>query len=317
MQLSRHERRERGMSETALQTTGQVVPLRAGGRVTAIIPQSVEEVFRLATAVAKSGLAPSTMNTAEKITIAIMHGAEIGLPPMQAIQRIAVVNGRPALWGDSVPALLWARGFKIDETMDGVDDERGASCSVTRPDGTKITRRFTIGDAKLAGLWGKAGPWKQYPDRMLQMRARGYAARDGAADVLSGLYVAEEVQDIDITPKRKSSAECKRDGTQQRFDEIRRQIAAATDADEVKRIVADNHDELSTMAAGWADLIAGDAETKVIELSTIDQPAKLREIERDLDAMTPAAVHDKHSKAIMAMDEDGRTAALEMIQAKT
>jgi hypothetical protein len=89
--------------------------LRAGGKVTAIIPQSVEEVFRLATAIAKSGLAPSTMRTAEQITIAIMHGAEIGLPPMQAVQRIAVVNGRPTIWGDAVPALLLSRGFKLDE----------------------------------------------------------------------------------------------------------------------------------------------------------------------------------------------------------
>lgn len=305
------------MSETALQTTGHVVPLRAGGRVTAIIPQSVEEVFRLAKAMAASGLAPNGMKSVEQITIAIMHGAEIGLPPMQSVQRIAVVNGRPTIWGDAVPALLLARGFKIREWVDGAGDARAAHCEVMRPDGDKIERAFSIGDARKANLWEKAGPWKQYPERMLQMRARGYAARDGAADVLSGLYVAEELQDIDTTPKRKSSAECKRDGTQGRFDEIRRQIAAATDADEVKRIVADNHDELSTMAAGWADLIAGDAETKVIELSTIDQPAKLREIERDLDAMTPDEVHKKHAAKIMAMDEDGRTAALEMIQAKS
>lgn len=303
------------MSETALQTTGQVVPLRAGGRVTAIIPQSVEEVFRLATAVAKSGLAPSTMRTAEQITIAIMHGAEIGLPPMMAIQKIAVVNGRPTIWGDALPALLLARGFRLDEAIDGTDDGRGATCTVIRPDGSKITRRFTIGDAKLAGLWGKAGPWKQYPDRMLQMRARGYAARDGAADVLSGLYVAEEVQDIDIAPKRKSSAECKRDGTQARFDEIRRQIAAAHDAETVKRIIADNHDELSTMAAGWADLINGDAETRVLELSTIDQPAVLREIERALSSKDPSAVEVEFKDRILAMDEDGREAAVEMIQA--
>lgn len=303
------------MSETALQTTGHVVPLRAGGRVTAIIPQSVEEVFRLATAVAKSGLAPSTMRTAEQITIAIMHGAEIGLPPMMAIQKIAVVNGRPTIWGDALPALLLARGFRLDEAIDGTDDGRGATCTVIRPDGSKVTRRFTIGDAKLAGLWGKAGPWKQYPDRMLQMRARGYAARDGAADVLSGLYVAEEVQDIDITPKRKSSAECKRDGTQQRFDEIRRQIAAATDVETVKRIIADNHDELTTMAAGWADLINGDAETRVLDLSTIDQPAVLREIERALDTKDASAVEIEFRDRIMAMDEDGRTAALDMIQA--
>ena len=75
---------------------------------------------------------------------------------------------------------------------------------MTRPDGTEVTRTFTKAQAKTAGLWDKGGPWKQYPDRMLQMRARAYAARDAAADVLSGLYVREEIdggQLVDATPK--------------------------------------------------------------------------------------------------------------------
>lgn len=294
-----------------------VVPLRAGGRVQAIIPDTVEEVFRIAKAVAASGLAPNGMRSPEQITIAIMHGAEIGLPPMQAIQRIAVVNGRPAIWGDAVPALLLARGFKIIETMDGVEDARGATCCVVRPDGTKIERRFTIGDAKIAGLWGKAGPWKQYPDRMLQMRARGFAARDGAADVLSGLYVAEELHDIDLTPKRKSSAECKRDGTQGRFDEIRRQIAAATSKEDIDRIESDHEAEIAVMAGRWAEIVSDEIAARREDLSApVDQQAVLRDIERALDAKPAADVEREFSTAIMAMDEDGRTAALEMIQAK-
>ena len=294
-----------------------VVPLRAGGRVQAIIPDTVEEVFRIAKAVAASGLAPNGMRSPEQITIAIMHGAEIELPPMQAIQRIAVVNGRPAIWGDAVPALLLARGFKIIETMDGVEDARGATCCVVRPDGTKIERRFTIGDAKIAGLWGKAGPWKQYPDRMLQMRARGFAARDGAADVLSGLYVAEELHDIDLTPKRKSSAECKRDGTQGRFDEIRRQIAKATTKEDIDRIESDNEAEIASMATRWAEIVNDELAAKREDLSApVDQQAVLREIERALDTKPAAEVEREFSSAIVAMDEDGRTAALEMIQAK-
>jgi hypothetical protein len=174
--------------------------LKTGGQIAPIIPTTIDEVFRLATGIAKSGLAPKSMTTPEQISIALMTGLELGLPPMQAIQRIAVVNGRPTLWGDALPALLWSRGFKIDEQI--ADD--GARCTITRPDGTTITRTFTEKDARKAGLWGKAGPWQQYPSRMLQMRARGFAARDGAADVLAGLYLAEEVQDEsmkDVTPR--------------------------------------------------------------------------------------------------------------------
>lgn len=304
------------MSEVAI-IPPAVVPLRAGARVQAIIPQTVEEVFRLATAIHKSGLAPSTMSKVEQITVAIMHGMELGLPPMTSVQKIAVVNGRPTIFGDAVPALLLSRGFRLVEKMDGVDDARGATCCVIRPDGTKIERRFSIGDAKIAGLWGKAGPWKQYPDRMLQMRARGFAARDGAADVLAGLYIAEEAQDIEIVRTRKSSAECKRDGTQGRFEDIRRQIAAATTVADIDRIESDNEAEIASMATRWAEIVNDELAAKREDLSApVDQQAVLREIERALDTKPAAEVEREFSSAIVAMDEDGRTAALEMIQAK-
>ncbi len=171
-----------------------VLPIRGGRASPAIIPESIEEAYRLAQYVSKSGLAPQGMKTPEQCMVAIMHGLEIGLPPMQAIQKIAVINGRPSIWGDAVPALLWSHGFRLTEES----TENGHKCTITRPDGSVVTRQFTIEDAKTAGLWNKGGPWKQYPQRMLQMRARSLAARDGAADVLAGMYLAEEAQDIPV-----------------------------------------------------------------------------------------------------------------------
>jgi hypothetical protein len=312
------------MSETAIQklepAPSNVAPLRAGGRVTAIIPQSVEEVFRIAKAICASGLAPTGMKSVEQITVAIMYGAEIGLSPMMAVQRIAVVNGRPTIWGDAIPALLLARGFQIIETMDGEGDARGCTCKVVRPDGTEIERRFSIGDAKTAGLWGKAGPWKQYPDRMLQMRARSYAARDGAADVLSGLYLTEEAQDIQVGSERKSSAEGKRDGTVKRWNGLREQIAKAPDIETIGRIRAENAEEIATLPASWAHELEETIAFRLRDLepsAASDQSAVLREIERALDSKPPEEVTREFSTAIMAMDEDGRETAMEMIKAKS
>lgn len=199
-----------------------VVQLKAGGQISPIIPQTIEEVFRLSQGIAASGLAPQGMNTPEQITVAILTGLEIGLPPMFAIQKIAVINGRPSIWGDAVPALLWSRGFKLREWIEGEDDARVAHCEVTRPDGSKIERTYSVQQAKKAGLWqtqekvkrkSKEGgyyekdndsPWFRFQERMLPMRARGYACRDGAADVLSGLYLREELDEPmrDITPAK-------------------------------------------------------------------------------------------------------------------
>lgn len=205
-----------------------VVALKAGGQIAGIVPQTIEEVFRLAKCISVTGLAPQGMNTPEQITVAIMTGLEIGLPPMFAIQKIAVINGRPAIWGDAVPALLWSNGFKLREWIEGTDNDRVAHCEVTRPDGTKIERTYSVKQAIKAGLWqvqekvkrkSKDGgyyekdndsPWFRFQERMLPMRARGYASRDGAADALSGLYIAEELQQPpmrDVTPAKSAPLE--------------------------------------------------------------------------------------------------------------
>ena len=215
--------------------------------ISGLVPQTLDDVYRLATAIAKSGLAPQAMKTPEQITVAILTGLELGLKPMFALNKIAVVNGRPTLWGDGIPALLWSRGFDIREWFDGEDI---AMCEVTRPNGVKVVRSFTVDDAKAAGLWGKQGPWKQYPKRMLAMRARAFSARDGAADVLGGLYVAEEVieggslsGEGNSEPfKRKSSAAAKRDGTDAKFNELRGQIANCSDPSELLMLRENNRD---------------------------------------------------------------------------
>ena len=263
---------ECGMTDAAEKKPSTAVALRAGGAISAIVPQSIEEVYRVANCIAASGLAPAGMKTAEQVTVAILTGMEVGLPPMFAIQKIAVINGRPSIWGDAVPALLWSRGFKLLEWS--VDEV--AHCEVTRPDGTVIERSFSVAQAKKANLWGKAGPWAQYPDRMLQMRARGLACRDGAPDVLSGLYLAEEVQEArDITPdaemtaleapKRKSSSAAKKDGTSELFEAIKAKVREATGQRDLLIAIRQEHDaDWAQMPARWVEILDNEYEDALL-----------------------------------------------------
>jgi hypothetical protein len=99
----------------------------------------------------------------------------------------------------------------IKERIEGAGDARMAVCEAKRRgEPEPIRRTFSVADAKKAGLWGKQGPWQQYPERMLQMRARAFALRDGFADVLGGLYLREEIEDAqpmrDITPREEPPA---------------------------------------------------------------------------------------------------------------
>jgi hypothetical protein len=122
-------------------------------------------------------------------------GLEVGLSPMQSIQNIAVINGRPSIWGDSMLALCQNhRDFEsIDENQS--TNEKGV-CIVKRRGMEPQTRTFTVDDAKKAGLWGKQGPWQTSPARMLKLRARAFALRDTFADALRGLQSAEEQRDV-------------------------------------------------------------------------------------------------------------------------
>ena len=191
-----------------VQTEAPRLPsLQSGGAVRAIVPQDFDGAWRIATAVCKAGMAPKGLDTPEKAMVAIMHGMEVGLTPMAALQSIAVVNGRPTIWGDGAIGLVRGSGRCewIKERIDGEGDAMVAICEVKRKgEADPIKGRFSVADAKKASLWGKSGPWQQYPKRMLAMRARAFALRDGFADILRGLGIAEEVQDFqpirDVTP---------------------------------------------------------------------------------------------------------------------
>jgi hypothetical protein len=178
------------------------VPVAAGPRGLQL--NTLEEMWRFSQYVAKSGLAPKGMQSPEAVFVAIEMGAEIGMTAMSSIQNIAVINGRPAIWGDALLGVCKASGVfdeeAFSETISNTGEHREAICTVRRlPNGKPCTRKFSVVDAKAAQLWGKAGPWQQYPARMLQLRARAFALRDTFPDVLRGFRMAEEAQDyIDV-----------------------------------------------------------------------------------------------------------------------
>lgn len=186
------------MTDTALTTTeNRPRPSMAvGGNVGALIPQDIEQAFRIAQALAHSGMTPNGFKTPETCFVAIMAGAELGLPPFQSLQSFAIINNRPTLWGDALMAVVRTNGFKVREWMEGEGDDMEAFCEVIRPDNGDVAEAsFSVADAKTAGLWKKSGPWSTNPKRMLKMRARAFAIRDGAADVLRGFQIREEVED--------------------------------------------------------------------------------------------------------------------------
>lgn len=162
-----------------------------------LAPQNMPEALQFAEVLAKSTIVPRDyQGKPANILVAMLQGMELGLGPIQALQGIAVINGRPSVWGDTLLAIVQGSGLLEGFSETQTDD--AATCVVKRKGIGEATRVFTVADAKKAGLWGKQGPWSQYPKRMMQMRARSFALRDMFADVLRGIQSAEEQQDIPI-----------------------------------------------------------------------------------------------------------------------
>lgn len=207
-----------------------VVQLRAGTGLAPIIPSSFEDVQRMAKMAVAAGLAPRTYNDDDtaataKATAAILHGLECGVPPMQAMQNIAVINGRTVMWGELLVAVLLSHGFKVKMWTEGSGDARTGRARLTRPDGDVTEASFSVAQAKQARLWdtrekirkkGKNGEfyeaandsaWHRFPEDMLEWKALGRANRRGGSDATRGLMIRQDMDHEsgemrDVTPRQ-------------------------------------------------------------------------------------------------------------------
>lgn len=172
-------------------------------------PKSTAEAMELAKTLASSQLIPKAFQQRPgDVFVAMMWSHSLGIPIVQGLQGIAVINGKPSLYGDALLAVCMGSGqmADIEETVTGNADNLTATCKVTRRGKpTPVVSTFSMADARAAGLLGKPGPWKQYTSRMLKMRARAFALRDAFPDVLSGIASAEEMQDVEGTATEKAT----------------------------------------------------------------------------------------------------------------
>lgn len=213
-------------------------------------PGSFDALVKFAERMSHTALVPKSFHgKPDDIVAAVMFGADLGLAPLQSLQSVAVVNGRPTIWGDAALAVCQAHSAWewIRETHEGAGDTRTAVCEVKRRGMDAHAVRFGAADAKRAGLWGK-DTYKAYPDRMLQMRARGFALRNTFADALKGLITREEAEDFERAeviattpgPPQKTAAESVREKlAAQKTTTLTARISAARTEAELRQVAED------------------------------------------------------------------------------
>jgi hypothetical protein len=162
-------------------------------------PTTLTEAITFSEMLSSSNMVPKAyQGKPQDILVCVQWGMEMGLAPLQALQNIAVINGKPSVYGDAMMALVQASPVcdDVEEFFEGEGTPNPvAVCIASRKGRKPVTVKFSVEDAKRAGLWAKQGPWTAYPKRMMQMRARGFALRDAFPDVLKGLISVEEAQD--------------------------------------------------------------------------------------------------------------------------
>ena len=91
----------------------------------------------LANQLAKSELVPvAYRGKPENILVAMQWGREIGLTPMRSLNSLAVINGKPAVYGDELLALVKSHpkfaGMKEWLEKDDKGDQTTAFCEIKR-----------------------------------------------------------------------------------------------------------------------------------------------------------------------------------------
>lgn len=165
--------------------------------------RTMAEMWQFAGICWESRITPETLKNKEAVFIALQSGLECGLTPMQSIQNIYVVNGKPCLYGSVLIALCRTKGDWIEaaysERIVGEGESRRGIVTVQRVGGSLMEKSFSVADARKAGLIGGEKTrdiWVKYTDDMLLNRARSRALKSVFSHHLHGIAIAEEQQDL-------------------------------------------------------------------------------------------------------------------------
>lgn len=161
-----------------------------------IVPVNYEMMWKVSQRVTNTPFVPKALQgKPEAVLACILYGAEMGIGPMQSLNSIHVIEGRAAMSPELMRAMVARHGHRID-----VIENSNTACEmkgVRNDTGSSATVRWTMEDAKMAGLAGKNN-WKTYPRAMLMARCTSELCRILFPDIIAGLsYTPEEIASIE------------------------------------------------------------------------------------------------------------------------
>ncbi len=162
--------------------------------------QNFHESFKLAKVFAKSSLVPQQyQGKIEDCAIAVDMASRMGVSPLMVMQSLYVVKGKPSWSGQACMSFIKAKygeAFPVYTGEQGTD-ERGCYIKAISESGEEIIgSTVTIKMAKAEG-WISNKKWINMPEQMLAYRASAFFARVYCPEVLMGISVQGEVEDVE------------------------------------------------------------------------------------------------------------------------
>lgn len=133
-----------------------------------------------------------------EVAACILTGREIGIGPMEALQKVYVVDGKPTMSAELMRALVLRAGHEI--TYPSLTDDKVTVAGRRRGSDKWTEVTWTMKDAQRVGLAGK-DTWKKHPRQMLSARATSELCRLLFPDALGGVsYTPDEVEETEAAP---------------------------------------------------------------------------------------------------------------------
>lgn len=165
----------------------------------AFAPENVNQAWRLARTLAESSLVPTPLKgKPADILVVLMSGRELGMPPMQSMRHLYVIEGRISMSAQMVLARV--RRSPECEHFTMLESDAKKATFATRRRGSiqdeKLT--FTIDDAAAMNLVNRDN-WKKQPATMLRWRAVTALCRLVYSDLVEGIYSEDEAEDMKLS----------------------------------------------------------------------------------------------------------------------
>lgn len=225
------------MTEIAQRAPQQVAPV-----------MNMNDKMQYAQALAQASLLPKQyQRNPGNVLLAVELGESLGIPPIQAINTVHVIEGKPSASAALISMLVRRAGHQL--RIKG--DDKSATAEIVRHDDPEFTYSVTwdMERARNAKVTGKDN-WLKYPAAMLKARATTEVARDACQEALMGVqYTPEELgatvdQDGNVVESRgPARQQSQRFGLAGNFPAPAQQVQQAPKSEPVTPEAVENHTE--------------------------------------------------------------------------